>query len=154
MNLRIAFLALTLLFAGGSVQAQGVYKSTMPDGKVIYAEKPVPGAAKVDKMEPPPAKTGTIVVTPEEKARAEQAAKDRAAAEAAKKGGASEARKQLEKAQAARDAGKEPLPGERIGTAGGKSRLTDDYYARQKKLEQDVAEAQKRVETQEKAPAR
>lgn len=145
--------ALVLLLGVSGVLAQVVYKSTMPDGKVIYAEKPVPGAKRVDKIEPPPAKTGMTALTPEEKARAEQAAKARAeqqakerAAAEAKQVDLEAARKQLQQAQAARDKGKEPLPGERLGIVGGGTRLTEAYHARQKTLDEAVQAARKRVE--------
>lgn len=140
--------ALALLGYAGSVVAQPVYKSTMPDGKVVYGEKPVAGAKRVDTIEPPPAKTGVTGLTPEEKARAEKLARERAAATAAaeKSGNALEAaRKALAQAEAARDAGKEPLPSERIGIAGGGSRLTEAYFARQKNLEAAVGAARKRL---------
>jgi hypothetical protein len=136
-----------LLFAIGAsgAGAQVIYKSTMPDGKVVYGEKPAPGARKVDKLEPPPAKSGITAVTPGEKAREDQLAKQRPAV-AAQQRAVDDARAQLQKAEAAREAGKEPLPGERIGTAGGGSRLTDAYYARQKSLEEAVAAARKKVD--------
>ena len=136
-----------LAFAAGA-GAQPVYKSTMPDGKIIYGEKPVAGAARVETIEPPPAKTGVRGLTPEEKARAEKLARDRAAATAAaaKAGNALDAaRKALAQAEAARNAGKEPLPSERIGIAGGGSRLTEAYFERQKSLEAAVAAARKRL---------
>ena len=123
--------------------AQPVYKSTMPDGKVIYSEKPVPGARRVDTVEPPPAKTGTTTVTPGEQARA--AAKPPPEI-APQQSPIEEARKQLKQAEAAREAGKEPLAGERQGTAGGTSRLTEAYFVRQKSLELAVEAARKRVE--------
>lgn len=58
------------------------------------------------------------------------------------------ARAQLEQAQAARERGEEPLPGERLGVAGGKgrSRLSDDYWARHERLEKDVQDAQRRLD--------
>ena len=56
------------------------------------------------------------------------------------------AHKSLEQAQAARELGVEPQPGERIGTVGGHSRLTDEYWERQKRLEQDVERARKRLD--------
>ncbi len=117
----------------------------MPDGKVVYGEKPAPNAKRVDKIEPPPSKTGTTTITPEEKARAEQLARPRAAA-ATTQNPLDEARQQLEQAQNARDTGKEPLPGERQGLRGGGSRLNDAYDARQKSLEQAVETARKRVD--------
>ena len=138
-------LAFAALAAASAAQAQVVYKSTMPDGKVIYTEKPVPGATRVDTIEPPPAKTGMSSLTPEEKARADEFAKKRAAA-ATKGNDLDDARRQLKQAEAARESGKEPLPGERIGTAGGGSRLTDAYQQRQKTLDDAVETAKKRLD--------
>jgi hypothetical protein len=132
----------TVLLTVASVAAsQTLYKSTMPDGKVTYGEKPVPGAKKVDTIEPPPAKTGVMPIKPEEK-RAERAP-PQAAPQSAE---LPQARQNLQKAQAAAESGKEPLPGERIGTAGGNSRLTDAYHERQKALQGAVDAASKRVQ--------
>jgi hypothetical protein len=126
--------------------AQSVYKSTMPDGKVVYAEKPAPGAKHVEKIEPPPAQTGTSVITPKEKARAEQLSRPAVANAAASRARDIEnARNQVEQAEAAREAGKEPLPGERLGLKGGGSRLTDAYQERQKSLDDAVTAARKRL---------
>ncbi len=148
MKTLISFLALLVLLGASGAFAQTVYKSTMPDGKVVYGEKPAPGATRVDKMDPPPAKTGVTGLTPEEKARAEQQSKQRAATAAAaaqSEQRSDELRKQLQQAEAARDAGKEPLPAERLGIAGGGSRLTEEYFKRQKALEDAVATARKRL---------
>ncbi|MDB5864901.1 MAG: hypothetical protein JWO70_2707 [Betaproteobacteria bacterium] len=136
----------TLLLAGASVAAaQTLYKSTMPDGKVSYGEKPVPGAKKVETIEAPPAKTGVTLVRPEEKRN------ERALPAAAQQSELPQARQNLQKAQAALEAGKEPLPGERTGTAGGSSRLTDAYFERQKGLAAAAEAARKRVEQLETA---
>ena len=138
-------LALALGGSGAAAQ-QSIVKSIMPDGKVIYSEKPVPGAAKVETIEGPPPKTGVTGLTPEEKARAEQQSRQRAqAAKAAASGqkNVEEARKRLQEAEAAREKGKEPLPNERLGMAGGGSRLTEAYFARQKSLEEAVEAARK-----------
>ena len=56
------------------------------------------------------------------------------------------ARAALQRAEEARKTGEEPLPGERQGTAKGRSRLNDAYWARQKRLERDVVQAQRRLE--------
>lgn len=136
------------LCASADAAAQTVYKSTMPDGSVLYAEKPARGAAKVETIEPPPPKSGIGGLTPEEKSRAEQLTKQRAVAAAnaaASQKELEQARNQLRQAEAARDAGKEPLPTERIGIVGGGTRLTQDYFARQKKLEEAVAAARKQL---------
>ncbi len=64
-------LGLTLAFALTGVNAaQVLYKSTMPDGRSIYGERPVPGAEQVETIDGPPAQTGVVIVTPEDKARA------------------------------------------------------------------------------------
>ena len=137
---------LTLSFFAAGAPAQTVYKSTMPDGKVVYGEKPAPGAKRVDKIDPPPATTGTTVITPQEKARAEQIGRNPVAGSPGQQGStAADARKQLEQAEAAREAGREPLPGERQGIKGGGSRLTDAYQERQKSLDDAVEAARKRV---------
>jgi hypothetical protein len=143
VKLRLIVLVLALSAFGAA--AQTIYKSTMPDGKVIYGEKPAPGAQKVETLEPPPATTGVTAVTPEEQARARDARKPPANATARTRE-VEDARLKLQKAEAARDAGKEPLPGERIGRAGGGSRLSEEYFARQKSLEEAVDAARKRVE--------
>ncbi|HEX2826333.1 MAG TPA: DUF4124 domain-containing protein [Burkholderiales bacterium] len=138
----------TLLVSFAAPAAQTLYKSTMPDGKIVYGEAPVPGAKRVDTIEPPPAKTGVSAATDAEKARAAQAAAKASAG--ASSPALSDARQALQKAEAARDAGKEPLPGERLGTAGGASRLTEAYFERQKALEIGVEVARKRVQDLEK----
>jgi hypothetical protein len=56
------------------------------------------------------------------------------------------ARKQLQEAEDRRLAGIEPLPGERLGIAGGGTRLGPEYFARQEKLAKDVGEARARLD--------
>jgi hypothetical protein len=140
----VLFTSLTVLASVATGQA--LYKSTMPDGKVTYGEKPVPGAKKVETIEPPPAKTGVTPITPGEK-RIERAPREAAPPQAE----LAQARQNLQKAQAAAEAGKEPLPGERIGSVGGNSRLTDAYFERQKSLELALDSARKRVQQLESA---
>jgi hypothetical protein len=142
-----------MLSIATSAYAQAMYKSTMPDGRTVYGEKPEPGAKRVDKVEAPPPKTGTTVLTPAEKQKLDQRIQKRTATDEAQKRELENAYAELKKAEAALEAGKEPLPGERQGTAGGFSRLTDDYWMRQKGLEAAVAAARKRVDQAEQ-PAR
>jgi chromosome segregation ATPase len=131
-----------------NAHAQTVYKSTMPDGKVIYSEKPTTGAKRVDEITPPPPKTGMTTLTPNETARIEQQARERT------KEGANapnlqtqldDARRQLKQAETGREAAKEPLPGERTGLVGGGSRLNEAYEQRQKSLDAALEAARKRV---------
>jgi hypothetical protein len=122
--------------------AQTLYKSTLPDGRVVYSDKPDPSAVKVDESKPDISKRGIGGSTPREtealKAMEESRTKREAATE--KSRGAQDA---VRAAEQARAAGKEPLPGERTGTAGGGSRLNDAYYERQRKLDEDVDKARR-----------
>jgi hypothetical protein len=154
MKATIYTLAGVLLLGSIPAFAQQIFKSTMPDGKVVYGEKPAAGAARVETLEALAPTTGLGGLTPEEKARAAQIDKDRAAqatATAQRERSLEEARKQLQQAEAALAAGKEPLPSERIGIAGRGSRLTEAYHVRQKALEDAVAAARKRVSDAQQA---
>ena len=57
----------------------------------------------------------------------------------------------LKDLEARREEGREPLPGERLGTVAGKnrsgkSRLTERYFARQAMLDQELESARERCE--------
>jgi hypothetical protein len=129
---------------GTGARAQPIYKSTMPDGKVVYGQKPNPGAERVDEIAPPPTQTGTATVTAQEKLRLEQQTKARTQSAGAQNE-LENARRQLELAESGREGAKEPLPGERVGLAGGGSRLSEAYHQRQKSLDAALAVARKRV---------
>jgi hypothetical protein len=73
MKPTILSLVLVLGAAGSAYAIDPVYKSTMPDGRVIYGEVPTPGAKRVDKIAAPPESAGVTVATQEDKARAEMA---------------------------------------------------------------------------------
>ncbi|MDX1377124.1 MAG: DUF4124 domain-containing protein [Burkholderiales bacterium] len=138
------------LGAVGAAHAQALKKYVTPDGRTIYSDTPVPGAKEVGEIAPPPK------VEPADRSQAESAARrDAEAGKAAderleqrkdwrERVRAAEAK--LEDAKRKLAEGKEPLPGERIGTAGGQSRLTDAYWERQKANEQAVEDAQKALD--------
>jgi hypothetical protein len=125
--------------------AQTLYKSVMPDGSVVYGDKPAPGAAKVEEPKIDTSTKGIGGSTPREAEALQNLEKSRGKREAAA-ANLQAAEAALRQAEAALAAGKEPLPGERIGTAGGASRLNDAYYARQKKLTETVQNAQRKVD--------
>lgn len=125
--------------------AQTLYKSTMPDGRVVYGDKPAPGAAKVEETRPDISKGGIGGTTPREAEALKQMEEARAKREDAEDK-VRAAEQALRDAEAARAAGKEPLASERIGTAGGASRITDAYYARQKKLDDAVEKARRELD--------
>lgn len=126
------------------VAAQTVYKSTMPDGSVVFSDQPQPDAAKVESSTPDTSDTGVQVLQPGAAEKLQQMEAERKQGESSGDG-QRQAEEALRNAEAALANGKDPLPGERIGTAGGASRLTDNYWARQKKLEQNVVDARKRA---------
>jgi hypothetical protein len=139
-RLRIVPMLMILLCAAPPAIGQVIYKSTMPDGSVLYGDAPAPGAVKVESGHAPASK-GVAPVSPEQEKRIEteqnqyfsdlQRARDEvSAAEAA-----------LTQAQAERDAGQEPLPGERQS-----QRLTAAYFERQRALDEAVKNARSRLE--------
>ena len=141
---------LLLGFVGGlaalpPLAAQVVYKSTLPDGRVVYGDKPDPAAVKVEESIPDTSRRGIGGSTPREAEVLQEMEKARVGREGAD-ARVQAAYKALQEAEAARAAGKEPLPGERIGTAGGGSRLNEAYDARQRQLDEAVEKARRDLE--------
>jgi hypothetical protein len=146
MTNRLAFFAAAIvLIATGSAAGQVIKKYVTPDGRVIYSDEPIEGARQVGEVAPPPE------VDPAARQRAEDAARSRAeqadsATQRSQEASARQekirqAERRLADAKATLDNGKEPLPGERIGTAGGASRLTEAYFERQAENERAVEKA-------------
>ena len=125
--------------------AQVLYKSTMPDGRIVYGDKPAPDAVKVEESRPDVSRRGIGGVTPREQETLKELEKARVQRETGEDK-VQAAEQALRDAEAARAAGREPLPGERIGTAGGASRLSEAYDDRQRKLEEAVAKARRELE--------
>jgi hypothetical protein len=131
MTLIKGIVALLLAAWAALAAADTIYKYERPDGKVIYSDSPVEGAKLIGRFDlvpapasaepprraapqaPPPADRGDA----RDEADARVKAADLALTQA------------LERQQDAA----EPLPGERLGNVGGAtSRLTPDYFARQR----------------------
>jgi hypothetical protein len=138
-------LALACALANIALAAQVLYKSTMPDGKVIYGDKPVPGAVKVEEQKPDTSKAGIQLTSPGDKSALQKVEQARAQDER-KDDRLAAAEKALQDAEAALVKGEEPLPGERTGTVGGKSQLNEIYWKRQQKLKDDVERARLNLE--------
>lgn len=153
MSIRILLLAglSALAVLAQPAAAQTLYKSTLPDGKVIYGDKPAPGAAKVEETKPDTSKKGiapTTTTSPavsREAAALKQLEQDRMKRNAAGNK-VQAAEKELRDAEAAQAAGKEPLGSERQGTVSGNQRFTEAYWARQKKLDQAVELARRNLD--------
>jgi hypothetical protein len=147
--------AAVCLAFGGVAQAQAVKKYITPDGKTVYSDTPVPGAKEVGEVKAPPK------VAPADRSQAEAAAqRDAKDAQALDKrleqrsvqqNRVAAAEAKLEEAKRTLAEGKEPLPGERKGTAGGASRLTDEYWQRQKANQQAVDNAQRALDAAQAA---
>ncbi len=125
--------------------AQTLYKSIMPDGSVVYGDKPAPDAVKVDETRPDIKKGGIGGATPREQEALKEFEKGRQQRESGQDK-VTAAEQALRNAEAARAAGKEPLASERIGTAGGASRLSETYFDRQRKLEEAVEKARRELD--------
>ena len=129
----------------GTAGAQTIYKSTMPNGRVIYGSEPAPGAKKVEPMAPRTEDTGVRAATPAQEQAVQQRESQREQG-SAQQSELADLEKAVKDAEAAQAAGREPLEGERTGTAGGYSKLSEAYWARQHDLEQAVQDARKRLE--------
>jgi Domain of unknown function (DUF4124) len=153
MSIRISLFGslLALALLAQFTAAQTLYKSTLPDGKVIYGDKPAPGAVKVEESKPDTSKKGIAPsTTPTPAVSREAAALKQMEQDRMKREGAANkvqvAEKALRDAEAAREAGREPLGTERQGTVSGNQRFTEAYWERQKKLEDAVELARRNLE--------
>ena len=133
-----------------------VYRQVMPDGRIVYSDRLLKGA-KLDEplaVEPPVKGTPSAIGNsrrPELPPRSEQTPVARvpsAPQEGTRKtfddanADVIRAEMLLEDARKRREAGVEPLPGERTGNASGGSRLNEAYHARQARLAEEVAIAE------------
>jgi len=143
MRLRCLLNLLALVALAPGAQAQGVYKYTDPSGNVTYTDDPNAGggAARALELPPPPGRTPPAPALSEadrkvlEQANQRAAALDRASADIVA------AHEALRAAEARRDAGVEPLEGERQGR-----RHRPEYWQRQQALARDVATARARLD--------
>jgi hypothetical protein len=140
-------LAIAILGFAHTSAAQALKRYVTPDGKTIYSDTPVPGAKLVGEVAPPP----PAPPSPDRAARQQQkdgeakgnrAVSGQLSAPEAQRKRVEEASAKLEQAKGALEEGRAPRAGERIGTAGGASRLTENYFARQRANEQAVKRAE------------
>jgi hypothetical protein len=147
--IRIALL-LVLAALTGTASAQKAYRYVYPDGRVVYSDKPVPGARLQGEVAAPP--PPTVAPAPPGGASGAQkaAGEDPAATRVNRLAKADEevraAEEALNQARLRQIAGREPLPGERTGTVSGKSRLNEGYEERQRALEKEVTDAEARLD--------
>lgn len=142
-RLRIAVAGSLLAVALPAPLAAEIFRWTGADGRVHYGDRLAAPAAQGERRpdlavdavpsSSPPAMEPADAVR--DRVRARLAALERAQSDVV------EARKALERALEQRERGSEPLPGERLGIAGGGSRLAPAYFERQAKLEEEVRRA-------------
>jgi len=141
---------LLLLGLAGAVAAQTVYRYVTPDGRTIFSDQPVPGAKLQGTVAAPTPPSGTPPPRPSSDARRTAPNEPPGEARVQRLRDATAeveaAQQDLAQARLRLDAGKEPLPGERTGTATGGSRLNDAYWARQAANEEAVRKAQDRLD--------
>ena len=150
-RLPILLAALALGVAAAPALAQKMQKYITPDGKTVYSDHPIPGARLVGEVAPPPPVDPSAAAAARTRAQQASEAADAAAAKRAEGGGTQQqqdAADTLAKAKERLEKGKEPLPGERTGTAGGGSRLNEQYWARQRANEQSVKDAEAALQKQ------
>ena len=122
----------------------------MPDGKIVYGDKPAPGAKETKQLNlapmnvasPPQAPDTSPTTNPADPAPVDKNAEINAA------------RQRLEAAQKALNEGREQREGDRIGVAKGgsaSSRLSESYLDRVKALEDNVAAAQQQFDAAQRA---
>ncbi len=152
-NVRLMILILAAAAAvAGAAQAQQVFKYVMPNGQVVYSDKPVPGGRLMDELAPPPppAQGLNAPAPPAPNAGQREALRERLGDRESQfqqaQASLNDARANLAAAERQLAAGKEPLPGERTGNIAGGSRLNESYWARQQANEAAVVAARQAVQ--------
>jgi len=132
--------SLTFCATWASAEVSQVYRWLDRDGTPVYSDSPPPrGTAH---------RVYLIRTEPGAQAQSDAAAtKECDGAALAKRASVhretvAEAQARLSRVRERKEAGREPLPGERLGNAGGGSRLAPDYFARQDALETQLKQAQ------------
>ena len=121
--------------------AESIYKSVMPDGRVMYGQQPQPGARTVKKSTVDTSNTGVKPLSKTEIESIERRAQERSRVLDETLKSVQTAEADLRVAEIDREAGIEPLPGERLGIVGRGTRLSEAYWRRQQILEEHVEAA-------------
>jgi hypothetical protein len=147
----IAVIAAMLLTFSPAI-AQVVYKHVDKDGKTVYSDRVIPGMKVIGELAPPAAPDPGLAAAAraaqaERAQQAEDYAKERARALDVADNKIRQAEHRLAAAKRALEAGKDPLPGERLGTVRKSfTSLSEAYWQRISALEDEVSAATKQVE--------
>jgi hypothetical protein len=132
--------------------AQKIYKQQLPDGSVVYADHRIKGAKLLyrvtlpDAEVPPAARADASGTSAADAAALDKRLRARANALDRTQREIVAAERALEEAKRQLEVGKELLPGELQTSAAGGTRVLPEYYDRIKKLEDNVAQAQIRLD--------
>jgi hypothetical protein len=151
-SMRSIPLLLVLALFVTAAHAQAVFRSVMPDGKIVYGDKPAPGAKESKQVNLVPLN----ISTPTQPSQGGADAPPPGGNNASNNAEVAAAQRNLEAAQKALAAGSEQQEGDRIGVAkggGASSRLTDAYLQRVKALEDAVAAAQQQLDAAQRNAA-
>jgi hypothetical protein len=141
-----------LITATSPALAATIYKVQMPDGSILFTDTPPQGAKILEerdagRSQPPAVRAPAAAPQPlpgmSSEPTATGAPKARPIDAAIQEIDAAE--RSLQVAKRRLELGREPLPGERLGLAGGGSRLSPEYEARVVGLEKEVADAEARL---------
>ena len=121
-----------------AAMAESIYESVMPDGRVMYGEKPQPGARSPKNSPVSISDTGVKPVSKTDRDSINRRAQKRSQLLDKTLKTVQTAEGDLRKAEIDREAGIEPLPGERLGIVGRGTRLSEAYWRRQQVLEERV----------------
>lgn len=142
--------ALALVFAPAFAAADLVYKYQRPDGSILYSNVPVRGAKLIGRFELVPVAPAQSPARDKQPSAGKDPTRERVerrtqgldAADAQIKA----AEQALKDTEERRQLAVEPLPGERQGSADGRSRLTPDYFERQRGTAAEVDAARARLD--------
>jgi hypothetical protein len=130
--------------------AQTVYKSTRPDGSVVYSDKPLKDAVQVEEVDQSRVTVGKPATPPPAPGPADTRLRDKKTALDVAQARVVAAQQALDAAKQRQQQAAEPLPGERTGIVSGNgsvnTRLNGSYYARQRQLQADVDAAQRTLD--------
>ena len=131
--------------------AQKIYKQQLPDGSVVYADHRIKGAKLLYRVEMPDVPAPPAVRADAAGSSADTAALDKRLRERTRALDRTQreivdAERAVEEAKRQLEVGKELLPGEIQTSATGGTRVLPEYYDRIKKLEDNVAKAQTRLD--------
>lgn len=152
MRRATVFLLLMCIFPFAAAEQETVYRSVEPDGTVTYSAWPPTDARKVEPVRIDtlsPEQRRAVESLREEEREENAAVSERMVKRERRLTGADEsvtrAIERLNAAELALKQGRAPLPAERIGTAGGRSRLTEAYFERLSQLEKAIEDARAKL---------